>query len=311
MSYLSLYDSCTLCPNKCGVNRSSGERGRCGQTSKIKLAWSGLHRGEEPPVSGKKGSGMLFFCGCPLHCQYCQNFQISHKDAAGIEITIEELAKMMLELQNFGAASINMVTGTHFIPSIIEAVLIAKSQGLHLPIVWNSSGFESTEALRLIDPYIDLYLVDVKTLDHKVASQFCALERYADDIVPVMKFLKKRHPVSDVANCKGVLVRHLVFPGTINATLEFLTWYADNFKGCSNLSLMVQFVPPQEDPGFAKMTDSEYQLLLDKLDELNIDGFVQERSDNEILWIPDFNKDQPFPESFADPLPYFLSLKCN
>lgn len=215
----------------------------------------------------------------------------------------------MLELQNFGAASINLVTGTHFIPSITEAITIAKSKGLKLPIVWNSSGFETTSALRLIDPFIDLYLIDVKTLDHDVASKFCALSRYADDIIPVMKFLKKRHPKSDIENCKGVLVRHLVFPGTLNATLDFLSWYADNFKESCNLSLMVQFVPPQDDPGFEKMTDQEYQLLLDKLDELNIDGFVQERSDNEILWIPDFNKDQPFPDSFADPLPYFLSLK--
>lgn len=309
MEYLSLYENCNLCPNNCNVNRTAGNKGRCGQTSTVRIAWSGLHRGEEPPVSGEKGSGMIFFCGCPLHCQYCQNFQISHIDAAGIDITVEQLANLMLELQTFGAASINLVTGTHFIPSIIPAIEIAKSKGLTLPIVWNSSGFESVSALKLIDPYLDLYLIDVKTLDHDVASKFCALSRYADDIVPVMKFLKKRHPVSDIEHCKGVLVRHLVFPGTLNATLDFLTWYADNFKDCSNLSLMVQFVPPQEDPGFAKMTDAEYQLLLDKLDTLGIDGFVQERSDNEILWIPDFNRDQPFPDSFADPLPYFLSLK--
>lgn len=309
MDCLNLYANCTLCPNNCGVNRTAGQRGRCGQTDKIRIAWSGLHRGEEPPVSGKYGSGMIFFCGCPLHCQYCQNFQISHKDAAGIDITIEQLADIMLELQNFKAASINLVTGTHYIPSIIKAIDIAKTKGLNLPIVWNSSGYEVTSALRLIDPYIDLYLIDVKTLDHDVASKFCALPLYADAIVPVMQFLKKRHPSSDVEHCKGVLVRHLVFPGTINATLDFLTWYADNFKDCSNLSLMVQFVPPQEDPGFAKMTDDEYNILLEKLDTLGIDGFVQERSDNEILWIPDFNRDQPFPDSFADPLPYFLHLK--
>lgn len=306
---LDLYQNCTLCPNNCQVDRTRKQLGRCGQTDTVRVAWSGLHRGEEPPVSGKNGSGMIFFCGCPLHCQYCQNYQISHKDAAGIDLSIEQLANLMLELQGFGAASINFVTGTHFIPSIIKALDIAKAKGLSLPTVWNSSGYEITSALRLIDPYIDLYLIDVKTLDHKVASDFCALSRYADDIVPVMKFLKKRHPVSDVEHCKGVLVRHLVFPGTLNATLDFLNWYADNFKDCSNLSLMVQFVPPQNDPGFAKMTDEEYNLLLDRLDKLNIDGFVQERSDNEILWIPDFNRDQPFPDSFADPLPYFLSLK--
>lgn len=306
------YKECRLCPNECKVDRTSGKTGRCGQTDRIKIAWSGLHRGEEPPVSGKNGSGMIFFCGCPLHCAYCQNYQISTADSAGIEVSSEELTQIIMELQSFGAASLNLVTGTHFIPSIVQAVEKAKSNGFNLPVVWNSSGYESVDALKIIDPYVDLYLVDVKTLDSCVAKQFCGLGKYSDSIVPVMKFLKRRHPVTDLeGRIRGTLVRHLVFPGTVSATMEFLQWYADNFKDCSKLSLMTQFVPPKENPGFAKMTDAEYEKLENKLDELGIDGFIQERSDNEILWIPDFNKDQPFPESFADPLPYFLMLKTQ
>ena len=306
----SLYDCCTLCPNLCRVNRNAGQLGRCAQSSTVRIAWSGLHRGEEPPVSGEKGSGMIFFCGCPLHCQYCQNYQISQKGWDGVELSVQELSALMLELQAFGAASINLVTGTHFIPSIIEAIKTAKAKGLTLPIVWNSSGYESVEALKLIDPYIDLYLIDVKTLSSDVASRFCGLASYSKAIVPVMKFLKRRHPVTDLEHgLKGALVRHLVFPGTIGATVDFLHWFADNFRDNFLLSLMVQFVPPKDDPGFPKITETEYTMLLDLVDELDIDGFVQETSDNEILWIPDFRRDQPFPEGFADPLPCFLDLK--
>ncbi len=307
---MNYYEKCRLCPNDCQVNRTNGNTGRCGQSDKVKIAWSGLHRGEEPPVAGEKGSGMIFFCGCPLHCAYCQNYQISTADAAGIEITTGELATVMIELQDFGAASLNLVTGTHFIPSIIDALDIARQQGFSLPVVWNSSGYESVDALKLIDPYIDLYLMDVKTLDGCVAERFCGLRKYADVIIPMMKFLKRRHPATDLeGRISGTLVRHLVFPGTIDATLHFLQWYADNFKDCCRLSLMTQFVPPKENPGFEKITDEEYRMLQNKLEELEIDGFIQERSDNEILWIPDFNKDQPFPESFADPLPFFLRLR--
>lgn len=305
-----IYSDCTLCPNACHVDRSAGRTGRCGVDSAVRVAWSGLHRGEEPPVTGEKGSGMIFFCGCPLQCRYCQNYQISRRGWDGVVLSEKELSDLMLELQEFGAASINLVTGTHYIPSIVDALIDAKSRGLVLPIVWNSSGYESVDALRMIDPYIDLYLVDVKTLDCSVASRFCGLEVYSKAIIPVMKFLKRRHPVTDLENgLKGTLVRHLVFPGCIDASVDFLHWYADNLKDCSLLSLMVQFVPPEDDPGFPKMTDDQYSMLLDLVDELGIDGFVQERSDNEILWIPDFRLDQPFPEGFADPLSFFLDLK--
>ncbi len=306
----TLYSCCELCPNMCRVDRNKGQLGRCAQSSEIRVAWAGLHRGEEPPVTGKNGSGMIFFCGCPLHCQYCQNYQISLKGWDGVVLSESELSNLMLELQGFGAATINLVTGTHYIPSIVTAIEWARAKGLSIPIVWNSSGYESVEALKLIDPLIDLYLIDVKTLDCEVASKFCGLSSYSQAIVPVMRFLKRRHPVTDLEHSlKGVLVRHLVFPGCIDATVDLLHWYADNFKSCSLLSLMVQFVPPKEDPGFEKMTRSQYDMLIDLVDRLGIDGFVQEMDDNEILWIPDFRRDQPFPESFADPLPYFLGLK--
>lgn len=311
---LGAYAHCMLCPNQCGVDRLHGKKGVCGETSVVRVAWSGLHRGEEPPVKGKKGSGMIFFCGCPLHCAYCQNYQISAVDEhVGIEVSLEELARMMLELQKMGAATINLVTPTHFYPSIAVAIRMAREQGLKLPVVNNSSGYESASGLQILDPLTDLYLIDVKTLDHACAGQFCGTPRYADVVGKVMEWIVKRHPVTklDHTGLHGILVRHLWFPGQMQATLDFLEYYKEKLDAHAWLSLMVQFVPPRENPGFKDITEEEYDLLIDKLEELGIDnGFVQDLADN-IPWIPDFTKDVPFPASFADALTYFLQLKRN
>lgn len=313
-SVLLAYQHCMLCPNKCGVDRTKGQRGRCGETDQVRIAWSGLHRGEEPPVTGKKGSGMIFFCGCPLHCVYCQNHQISsYCTNVGFSVSIDELASLMCALQDFGATNINLVTPTHFYPSIILAIQKAREKGMTLPIVNNSSGFESISGLQMIDPFIDLYLIDVKTLDKDVAAKFCGLPSYADMIKPVMAWLVKKHPKvhQDKRGLRGLLVRHLLFPGTVDATLSFLDWYKENLDGHAWLSLMVQFVPPEKNPGFEDISQEVYDRLIDKLDELGIDdGFVQDLADN-IPWIPDFTRDVPFPASFADPLPYFLELKAS
>lgn len=305
-----MYTNCELCPNKCGIDRTK-QKGACGESAAVRVAWSGLHRGEEPPISGKYGSGMIFFSGCPLHCRFCQNHQISeYGSSVGYEVSVEELSEMMLALERMKAATLNLVTGTHFIPSIAEALKMAKSKGFSLPVVWNSSGYESPEALSLIDDLIDLYLVDVKSLDREVCRVFCGKERYAEAIIPCMDFILSRKKKTDVDALKGTFVRHLVFPGTVSATLKFLEWYSKVCKDKCFLSLMVQFIPPKGDVVFPPMSDDEYDMLLDALDVFGIDdGFVQERSDDDILWIPDFREDVPFPSSFADVSPYFLSLK--
>lgn len=295
----------------CGVDRSRGEKGVCMMSDRVKVAWSGLHKGEEPPLVGKYGSGMIFFTGCPLHCAYCQNRQISGSDGMnmGYDLSEEELAELMLALQEMKAECINLVTGTHFIPSIRNALLIAKEKGLTLPIVWNSSGYESVEALEEIDSLIDVYLLDCKSLSRKVSSVFCGKSKYADVIIPVMDYIKEKHPRTDLSIPKGTILRHLVFPGTLEATKRFLQVFAERYKDNFFLSLMVQFVPPLGNVEFPKMTDDEYDFLVELLEKLEIDdGFMQERGD-EILWIPDFRKDVPFPEDFATVNPYFLSIK--
>ncbi len=314
---MNAYSHCTLCPQLCRVDRLHGEIGICGESSTVRVAWSGLHRGEEPPISGEKGGGMIFFSGCPLHCQYCQNRQISGvapswEAVPGVEVTIEELSCMMTGLEAMGAATINLVTGTHFIPSIIEAIRMARAAGLTLDIVWNSSGFERVEALRLIDASIDLYLIDLKTLDPAVSRRFCATERYARTIEAVMDFIRLRGVVTalnEEGRLRGALVRHLVFPGQQAATREVLNYYAQQLKASTWLSLMVQFEPPAGDVSFPPITEEEYQGLMDLLDELGIEeGFVQELGEN-VSWIPDFTRDNPFPEGFAEPLEYFLTLR--
>ncbi len=308
------YSSCRLCPHACAVDRNKEIYGVCGEGSVMRIAWMGLHRGEEPPLVGEHGSGTIFFSGCPLHCTYCQNCQISGREnPVGIEVSPAELAGLLLSLQQMGAANANLVTGTHFIPSIVESILLAKAQGFTLPVVWNSSGFESPTALELIDPLVDLYLVDVKTLEKGVAARFCGSGSYAQAIIPVMEYLLEKHPevTVDVSGIlRGVLVRHMVFPGAFSATIEVLRWFARHAKGKAWLSLMVQFVPPQGE-AMPAVTERQYDRLLQVLDELEIeDGFVQELADN-IPWIPDFTRDNPFPETFAEPLPAFLALRSR
>ncbi len=314
---MNAYRRCTLCPQMCRVDRLHGERGICRERATVRVAWSGLHRGEEPPVSGEKGSGMIFFSGCPLHCQYCQNRQISgdaqgQEMVEGVEVTVTELAAMMMGLQHMGAHTINLVTGTHFIPSIVAAITMARCDGLSLDIVWNSSGFERVEALHLIDPFIDLYLIDLKTLDRSVSKRFCATEQYAQNIEAVMKFINERTAATALdgeGHLRGALVRHLLFPGEVEATIEVLTFYARHLKSSTWLSLMVQFEPPVDRGEFAPVSEGEYQLLLDTLDELGIEeGFVQELEESE-SWIPDFKRENPFPAGFAEPLEFFLSLR--
>ena len=162
---------CTLCPRNCKVNRSLGQKGICGQTDKVKVARAGLHMWEEPCISGSKGSGTVFFSGCSLHCVFCQNHNIANGEA-GKEISIERLAEIFLELQGKGANNINLVTAGQFIPQIVEALKIAKEKGLHIPIVYNTSAYESVETLKLLDGIVDIYLPDLKYVDKELSEKY-------------------------------------------------------------------------------------------------------------------------------------------
>ncbi|MDD4012433.1 MAG: radical SAM protein [Sphaerochaetaceae bacterium] len=313
------YGACRLCPNLCEVDRSRS-KGFCGCSDVCTIAFSGLHRGEEPPLCGAKGSGMVFFTGCPLRCQTCQNMQISRPGFnAAPSYDEDQLSQLFIDLQEQGAATLNLVTGTQFIPTIRLALVKAKAMGLKLPVVWNSSGYDSIEAIKTIDSLIDLYLLDVKTIDRDVAKAFCRTERYVDVIKPLMDYLTSASPRTVVrpGRIKGILVRHLVFPGTTDASLRFLKWFAEQgYKDSCYLSLMVQFVSPDPSKSYPDISKADYERLSDALEALGIDnGFVQEYGDpstrDERLWLPDFYRENPFAPGFADILPSFKARRSS
>lgn len=274
------YSACNLCPHECGVDRTQGEFGICGELAAVRVASVGLHQGEEPALITKQGSGTIFFTGCSLHCQHCQNMEISQSQSPlGVTHSIEELAQVFLYLQRKGAANVNLVTPTHFAPSLIETIKVAQAQGFRLPVVYNTSGYEKVEALREVDPYLDTYLLDIKTLDYTVAAEFCGSRDYPDVVQKIIPFLKQRHPKTylDASGfIRGVLVRHLIFPQQLAATKEFLTWFASTLKDHAWLSLLFHFVYPQEGRRFATLSSKEYQDLIDFIRELGIrNGYIQ------------------------------------
>lgn len=179
-------EKCNLCPHKCGINRIKGERGRCKASDKIKIALASLHYHEEPCISGKNGSGTIFFSNCNLNCNYCQNYEISQQ-GKGKYITIEHLAQIMINQQEKGAENINLVTPTMYVPQIIEAIKIVKKAGLSLPIIYNSNGYENIETLKMLEGFIDVYLPDFKYFNNKLGEKYSGINNYSDIVKKVLK----------------------------------------------------------------------------------------------------------------------------
>jgi putative pyruvate formate lyase activating enzyme len=302
------YRACRLCPNLCGVDRLDGEPGLCGEGEQLRIAFAGIHRGEEPCISvtdrGFSGSGTIFFTGCTLGCRDCQNVQIS-RDHLGAAVSVEEFSRICLELQHRGAANINLVTGTQFIPSIAAGLRMAKADGLILPVIWNTSSFETVEALGLIDDLIDIYLADIKSLDAQLNRDSCGHPSYGAVAVQAIEFMTERHQLEwdGQVLLSGVIVRHLVLPGYLEQTAEVLRWFSEHTAAAAVLSLMVQYIPMDREGWIdAVVTESCYEQLLELLDEVGIeDGFIQELGDEE-PWVPDFSARNPFPDSFCDPV---------
>ncbi|MBN2432569.1 MAG: radical SAM protein [Acidobacteria bacterium] len=298
------YECCRLCPRQCGVNRNAGQTGFCGETAALRLAWAGLHRGEEPPLCGERGSGTAFFTGCTLRCGFCQNWQIS-RAGMGREIPPDELVDLFLRLQQAGAATVNLVTGTPFLSALAWAVGVARRRGLQVPVVWNSSGYETEEAVTMLHSFVDIFLPDLKTLDSDLARRHF---QAADYPAVVMKALANMASVgppvwSGTVLRRGLIVRHLVLPGELAATRRVLEFFARELKATALLSLMMQYAPPCPESGpVRRLTESEYATVVDWLAELEIEeGFVQE-PDAAAAWLPDFTRDNPFPEEYSDPL---------
>ncbi|MBN2105122.1 radical SAM protein [bacterium] len=241
-----LLKHCQLCPRRCGVNRIQNELGYCGEGLIPNVASDNLHYGEEPPISGFQGSGTLFFAGCTMRCVYCQNYPISHM-GHGHPVQIPQLADMMLHLQKRGAHNINLVTPTHFIPQIITALYIAYHNGLILPIVYNTSGFESVKVLRLLEGIVDIYLPDMKYANDKIARSLSNTPNYPE--INQAAILEMYRQVGHLKRnkqgiaIKGLIIRHLMLPGEASGTKSVLQWIAENLNTETHISLMRQYFP--------------------------------------------------------------------
>lgn len=295
---LSLYDNCTLCPRNCGVNRSRGVLGYCGRSATLTAARAALHPWEEPIISGTQGSGTIFFSGCNLKCIYCQNRNIA-LGQSGREITPERLSQICLELQEKGAHNINLVTPSHYVPHIVKALESARLQGLHIPIVYNTGGYESPDTLRMLKGLVDIYLPDLKYYSSELSSAFS----HAPDYFPVATaaisemFRQVGPPVINGENGllqRGVVVRHLLLPGETKDSKKILRYLHETYGENIYISIMNQYTPlPQvaEHPILSRqVTPAEYERVLDFARRIGITrGFCQEGDTVSESFIPAFD----------------------
>lgn len=287
---------CEICPFKCKVNRLNGEIGRCGCNDKIRIDKYQLHYFEEPCISGKDGSGTVFFSNCNFRCIFCQNYKIS-QERKGYEISIEELANIFIELQNKGANNINLVTPTTYAYQIIEAIKIARNKGLNLPIIYNTNGYESLTTLRDLKGYIDVYLPDLKYYSNEIAEKYSKAPQYFEIATKaIMEMIKQVGSVVLDENGiiqKGVIVRHLVLPNHIQNSKHILKWLKSNVDDTAYVSVMAQYFPTykaKEDKYiYRKLNKKEYQEIENYLYLLEFkNGFIQELGEHEEEYVPDF-----------------------
>jgi len=360
MAPVSPYQSCCLCPRRCGVDRLHAKAGYCGESAALRLACASIHRGEEPPLSGTGGSGTIFVSACNLGCVFCQNWQISTGggsdrqtlDRMGAAVDNDLFARICLALQERGAENINIVTGSHAVPAIVEGIAAARSQPppqssptaqslsaakmeerLCIPVLWNSSAYELPETVELLTDTVDVFLPDMKTLDAAIAARYFNAPDYPEfaaaaikkmiDLKPLRFEERKEGPARLVS---GVMIRHLVLPGHLEASRDVLRWFADQCMANRSalLSLMFQYTPPgfgargprintdyhgwEYDPWTKKevprryITRAEYETVLGWLGEFGIeDGYCQELVPGND-WLPDFERDNPFPQNMAVPV---------
>ena len=243
--YDNLY-SCTICPRNCKVDRYKHGKSICGMDNRLKIASINLHFGEEPPISGTKGSGTIFFSGCPLKCKFCQNYPISQLKN-GKYYYEEELADKLIQLQEKGAHNINLVTPTHFIPQIVKTLYLASKKGLNIPVVYNSGGYESVESLKCLDGIVDIYMPDIKYADNEKSRKLSAVNNYWDVVKPALKEMYRQ--VGDLVVDKkgiaekGIIIRHLVLPNNMSDTERIIDFIKDNFSRKTVISLMNQYFP--------------------------------------------------------------------
>lgn len=294
---IELLKECRICPRSCGANRLEGKRGFCGAGAKVKIARAALHHWEEPCISGDVGSGTVFFSHCTLKCVFCQNYDISQCHS-GKEVSIERLSEIYLELQQKGALNINLVTPTHYVPQIIEALKIAKGKGLTLPVVYNSSGYETIETIKLLNGYIDVYLPDMKYFDTKYSTKYSKAPGYFDYAKNALYEMVRQvgEPVFNEQGIiqKGVVIRHLMLPGLLFDSKKIVDYVHRTYGNKVFISLMNQYTPldhVKDYPEINKVLNQKhYDSLINYALEIGVkNGFVQEEGTAKESFIPPFN----------------------
>ena len=292
-----MMSACTLCPRECHVDRSSGKKGFCGMDGTIYLARAALHMWEEPCISGTKGSGAVFFSGCGLRCCFCQNHDIAI-GSRGLAVSVERIGEIFLELKEKGAANINLVTGAHYVPQIIEALKLARMQGMDLPVVYNSSGYEKLETLKLLEGYVDIYLPDLKYMEPDLAQKFSHAPDYVERAKAAIKEMVRQSGSCQFGEDgyirRGTIVRHLILPGHTKNSRKVLRYLHETYGEEIYISIMNQYTPVREFGEFKelnrKVTKREYEKVLDAAVEMGIqNGFIQEGETASESFIPEFD----------------------
>ena len=288
---------CTLCPHKCKIDRNINI-GRCKAGNKIEIGGVSLHKFEEPSISGKNGSGTVFFSKCNLNCVFCQNYEISNL-GNGRKIEIEELSKILLKQQENGAENINLVSPTIYADKIIDAIKIAKQKGLKIPIIYNTNGYENIETLKKLEGYIDVYLPDLKYYDEKLALKYSNIKNYFNTATEAIKEMYRQvgYPIFNENGMitKGVIIRHLVLPNNIENSKKVLKWIYDNLDRRIYVSVMTQYFPTYKAKEFKeinrKLSKTEYNEIENYIYELGIEnGYMQDFSEeNEEQYVPRWN----------------------
>ena len=287
-------EKCEICPHKCKINRRNGNIGRCKSKDTVKVALASIHNFEEPCISGENGSGTIFFSNCNMNCVYCQNYEISQQ-GLGKEITIQRLAEIFIEQQEKGVENINLVTPTSYVIQIIEAIKIARKNGLNIPIVYNTNGYENVETIKLLKGYIDIYLPDLKYANNHIAKHFSKVENYFETATKAIKEMYRQ-----VGECtfdnrgimkKGVIIRHLVLPNNIENSKKVLKWIEQNMSHNIFVSIMAQYFPTYKTKEIEdlnrKLTKEEYNEIEQYLYGLKLEnGYIQELGEHEEEYVP-------------------------
>lgn len=289
---------CTLCPRRCHVDRRGGQTGYCRAASEIVVARAALHMWEENCISGEKGSGAVFFSGCNMRCVFCQNYNIAGA-RAGKVITVGRLAEIFLELGGRGAHNINLVTPTHYVPQIIEALKIAKGKGLSIPIIYNTSGYEREETLRMLEGYVDVYLPDFKYMDEEIAGKYSHAPDYTFYAKQALKEMVRQTgdvKINEKTGLveRGVIVRHLVLPGHVRDSKEIIRYLHETYGEQIMISMMNQYTPMPQTEGIEQLgrrvTRREYEKVVDYAIEIGVEnGYIQEGPTASESFIPEFD----------------------